>query len=132
MNFLADIILLAHFAFVLFILTGLLLIWLGGVLNGRWVRNARFRLLHAAAMLFVAVESVIGMACPLTVWENSLRGTNNGSGFVQLWVSRLLFYDLPDWVFTAVYLGVAGIILLTFISVPLNDKNGLFKHHFHR
>ncbi len=132
MSFWADVVLLIHFSFVLFIVGGLLLIWLGAALSWRWVRNAKFRILHAAAMLFVAAESIIGVACPLTVWENSLRGTNTESGFIQLWVSRLLFYDLPNWVFTTIYLGVAAAILLTFLSVPLNDKNALFKHHFHR
>jgi len=132
MSFWADVVLLVHFSFVLFIVGGLLLIWLGAALNWRWVRNTKFRILHAAAMLFVVLESIIGVACPLTLWENSLRGTSSELGFVQAWVSRLLFYDLAQWIFTLIYIGVAAAILLTFIGVPLNDKHALFKHHIHR
>ena len=41
MTWLADLILIAHFAFVLFVVGGLALIWIGAVAGWRWVRNAR-------------------------------------------------------------------------------------------
>lgn len=115
MALLADIILALHFLFVLFVVGGLFAIWAGAVLGWGWVRNFRFRLAHLAAILFVAAESLVGVACPLTVWESLLRraGTEPGS-FMQRWVWRLLYYDLPEWAFTLIYALFAVLVLATF------------------
>ena len=65
-----------------------------------FVRNFRFRLAHLAAILFVVGESLIGMVCPLTLLEDSLRRTATGSNFIQRWLHRILFYDVPEWMLT--------------------------------
>jgi hypothetical protein len=114
---LADLILVVHFCFVLFVICGLVLIWLGAARSWRWVRNFWFRIAHLAAILFVAGESVAGMVCPLTVWEDALRGRGHESGFIQRWVGRLLYYDFPGWVFIAAYLLFALAVVITFIRV---------------
>jgi len=114
---LADLILIVHFCFVLFVVGGLFLIWLGAMRSWRWVRNFWYRITHLAAMLFVAGESVAGMVCPLTVWEDALRGRGHESGFIQRWVGRLLYYDFPEWVFIAAYLLFALAVVITFIRV---------------
>jgi hypothetical protein len=119
---LADLLLVAHVAVVLFIVGGLAAIAVGGVLGWGWVRGFRWRALHLAAMGFVAVGAVVGWICPLTVWEDALRRrageTAYGTGFVQYWLERLLYHDWPDWVFTALYLAVFGAILLAWRLVP--------------
>ena len=117
MTGLADLILVVHFCFVLFVVCGLLLIWLGVVRGWRWVRNFWFRSAHLAAILFVAGESVAGMVCPLTVWEDALRGRGHESSFIQRWVSRLLYYDFPEWLFIAAYLLFALVVVITFIRI---------------
>ena len=117
MTGLADLILVVHFCFVLFVVCGLLLIWLGVVRGWRWVRNFWFRSAHLAAILFVAGESVAGMVCPLTVWEDALRGRGHESSFIQRWVGRLLYYDFPEWVFIAAYLLFALAVVITFIRI---------------
>lgn len=83
-----------------------------------FVRNFRFRLAHVAAILFVVGESLVGMVCPLTWLENSLRGTETGNGFIQRWLHRILFYDVPEWVLTAVYVLFAVLVVITFRLVP--------------
>jgi Domain of unknown function DUF29 len=41
-------------------------------------------------MGFVAFEAVIGMICPLTLWEDVLRsGRAREAGFIERWVGRL-------------------------------------------
>jgi hypothetical protein len=82
----ADALLVLHFAIVVFIVGGLVLTWIGGALGWRWVRNPRFRWTHLAAIAFVALEAIIGMTCPLTVWEDALRGAGSGESFVGRWV----------------------------------------------
>ena len=117
MSGLADLILLVHFCFVVFVVCGLFLIWLGAARGWRWVRNFWYRIAHLAAILFVAGESVAGMVCPLTMWEDALRGRGHESSFIQRWVSRLLYYDFPEWVFIAAYLLFALAVVITFIRV---------------
>jgi hypothetical protein len=119
---LADLILGAHVAIVLFIVGGLVAIVAGGALGWGWVRGFRWRALHLAAMAFVAVGAVVGWICPLTVWEDALRRRAGEwgyqDGFVQHWLERLLYHDWPDWAFTVLYLAVFGAILLAWWRVP--------------
>jgi hypothetical protein len=118
-TWLADIVLIVHFLFVLFVLAGLPLIWIGAAFSWRWVRNPYFRLAHLGAIGFVAFEAVIGMVCPLTLWEDVLRSGGVGEvGFIDRWVGRLLYYDLPPWVFTASYLAFALAVAITYYVIP--------------
>jgi hypothetical protein len=114
----ADIILTVHFLFVLFVVGGLILIWTGAALRWRWIRNSWFRLAHLAAIVFVAAESLIGVACPLTQWENALRpGDSYGGSFIQSWLHRLLYYDLPESVFTLAHILFALAVIITFFAI---------------
>lgn len=115
---LADLILVIHFLIVLFNVGGLLAIWLGAALGWGWVRNFWFRVIHLGLMGFIAVQAAIGALCPLTVWEDQLRGGEPGNGFLQRWIAQLLFYDLPGWFFTVAYIAFAGLVLLTFFLIP--------------
>ncbi|MGE5027155.1 MAG: DUF2784 domain-containing protein [Betaproteobacteria bacterium] len=109
---LADLVLAIHFLFVLFVAAGLPAVWVGAIRGWRWVRNFRFRFAHLAATLFVAAESLIGITCPLTAWEDLLRRAETGrSSFMQRWVVRLLYYNLPEWMFTVAYVLFALLVL---------------------
>ena len=115
---LADFILAVHFLFALFVVGSLPLIWIGAWMGLGFVRNLRFRLAHLLAILFVAGESLIGMVCPLTSLEDALRGTGNAASFVQRWLQRILYYDLPEWVLTVSYVMFALLVAFTFVIVP--------------
>ena len=118
-SLLADAILILHVAFVGFIVGGFFLILLGAWRGWRWIRSPTFRYMHLAAIVFVSLETLFGIACPLTVWEDALRGTAAGSpGFIERWLSHLLFYDLPGWVFTLAYVSFAALIGFLLLSVP--------------
>ena len=104
----ADAILLIHFAFAAFVVVGLPLIWIGHYRRWSFVRNFWFRLAHLLAMGSVAAESLLGMVCPLTVWESQLRLLADGrqqyeGECVQYWVRRLMFFDLSQTTFTIIY-----------------------------
>ena len=121
---LADGLLVVHFAIAAFIVGGLVLVWTGAPLGWRWVRNPWFRYLHLAAIVFVAGEALVGMACPLTVWEDMLRGGTRPDSFVGRWVQRLLFYQAPEWVFASAYAAWAAAAALTLVLVPPRRKAG--------
>ncbi len=101
-----------------FILGGLVLVWIGAAAGWAWIRNARFRHLHLAAIAFVAAEALLGFACPLTLWEDLLRGGARPDSFVGRWVRYFLFYDAPAWVFTTLYVAWACAAAATFLFVP--------------
>jgi len=121
-TFLADVILIVHFAFVLFVIGGLGVTWLGASLGWQWVRNFRFRVAHLCAILLVAAEAIAGIWCPLTIWEARLRGADAEKGFVATWVHRVLFYDFPPWVFTTAYVTFALLVALTFWLIPPTQR----------
>lgn len=124
-SLLADLILILHFAFVMFIGGGLALVWTGAGLGWRWVRNFWFRVAHLGAILFVAGEALAGVWCPLTVWEDLLRGGARGEiSFIARWIHRILFYSFPEWVFSVAYLVFALIVAATWWLVrPERQKS---------
>ncbi len=115
---LINAVVIVHLLIVLFNVAGLPLIYLGAALRWTWVRSRAWRVLHLGAILFIAAESLIGISCPLTVWEDTLRGQQSASGFIERWIDQLIFYDAPTWVFTAAYVAFAAVVLITWIAVP--------------
>ena len=115
---LADAILVVHAAFVLFVVGGLAATWVGLALDRPFARNPWFRNLHLAAIAFVVLESLLGMMCPLTVWEYQLRGVQSEAGFIQRWVHALLFWSWPAWVFTTIYVAFGLLVALTWWRFP--------------
>jgi len=115
---LADLVLLAHFLFVLFVVASLPLVWVGAIANWRWVRHFGFRACHLGAILIVSVEALAGIWCPLTILEDALRGQVADKSFIARWLHALLYYDLPAWMFTAAYLAFAVAIALTWWRIP--------------
>lgn len=127
--FLADVVLIIHFLYVLFVLVGLLFIWVGNYRRWNWIRKFWFRIIHLASIIFVVIISIFGVPCPLTILERNLR-LLGGKGFyiqsfVQHWVHKVLFYFAPDEVFTIIYIAFAMLVGGTFYFVPIHfSKRG--------
>ena len=121
-RFLADGVLFLHLAYVAFVVLGMVAILVGLWRRWRWVRNFWFRVAHFLAIAYVALESLVGVICPLTTWENRLRELGGRPGqpgsFIGRWVHRLIFLDLPPWVFTVCYCLFAAAVLATLILAP--------------
>jgi len=121
--FLADLIVVLHFCYVTFTVGGEVLILVGAAVNWRWIRNLAFRIVHLGSVVLVAVEALMGASCPLTAWEYQLRGLAGQRveaqiSFVARLVRSIIFYDFPAWVFLVIYVGFAGVVVLTFIFLP--------------
>lgn len=124
---LADVVLVFHFAYLLFTVGGEALILLGGLLNWSWIRNRVFRRIHLAAVLFVAVEALIGYLCPLTQIEYSLRQAagqqvESEISFLARIIRSVLFYDFPGWFFTLLYVGFGALVLITYLLIPVRKQ----------
>jgi hypothetical protein len=119
---LADLVLVVHFAFVCFVVIGLLLIWIGWFRHWTFVRNIWFRMVHLAAIGVVAAESLVGFVCPLTTWENRLRAMGGAQSyddaFIQHWLHRFMFFDLGEQMFTIIYFIFFLAVALSLWLVP--------------
>lgn len=117
----ADVLLFSHVLFVAFVVFGLLLIFVGKLLEWGWIRNPWFRVAHLAAIAIVALQSWAGVICPLTTWEMALReraGEVSYSGtFISHWLETLLYYQAPAWVFTACYTFFAALVVISWFWV---------------
>jgi len=119
MIWLANAILVLHALIVLFIVGGLIAIWVSAATNCKWVRNRVFRRAHIAAIGIVATLAVVGLPCPLTVLEDQLRaGAPGAQGFVQRWVGACLYWDLPGWAFTLAYVAFLLAVVVTWRRIP--------------
>ena len=127
---LADVVLTLHVGFVVFVVAGLLLIYLGYFLQWSWVRNRVFRVLHLLAIGVVVIQSWLGIVCPLTTLEMWLRAqageiTYAGS-FIQHWMQQILYFDAPWWVFTAIYTAFASLVIVSWLVVRPNSSASPF------
>jgi hypothetical protein len=119
---LADLIVVFHASYVSFVVFGLVLILLGAVMRWQWVRNFWFRIAHLTAIGIVVFESLVGIPCPLTVWESQLRRAAGQAGysgdFIGYWAHQLIFYRAEPWVFTMIYILFGVAVLAAFILAP--------------
>jgi hypothetical protein len=119
---LADAIAVLHFAIVAFVVLGMAAILAGVAWRWKWVRNFWFRAIHLATIGAVVAESLCGIACPLTNWEDRLReaggGTIEPGSFVGRLVHSLLFVDLSPAVLCVCYVVFGVAVLLVFVVAP--------------
>jgi hypothetical protein len=121
-GYLADLIVAAHLAYAAFIVVGQAAIVVGVVRKWAWVRNPWFRFGHLAAIAVVAAEALLGVDCPLTLWEARLRGLAgqevSGETFIGRLLHRLLFCEAAPWVLNACHVGFALLVIGTFVLAP--------------
>jgi hypothetical protein len=133
---LADLILITHTLVVLFIVGGLVVIWIGYFRKWRFVRNFYFRIAHLLAMGFVAVQTIFGEMCPLTTWEDQLRvragvGPQYEASFIGHWLGKILFYEIDDKVLVIVYTMFFALVVWTvFLVKPRNPRKSRGRRMF--
>ena len=125
-SLLADLLVVLHLGYALFVVVGFVLIWVGRFLAWDWVRRPAFRIPHLFCTLIVPLEALGGLVCPLTDWENRLRRAagqpTEEIGFIARLVRDVLFWEAPAWVFTLIYVGFGALVLATFFAVPLRRR----------
>ena len=103
-QYVADLVVFLHAAFVLFVL-------LGGVAVLRWQRLAWF---HLPAALWGALIELGGWICPLTYLENHLRRMGGEAGYGVTFIERYLeplLYPLGLTRHTQLVFGLSALLL---------------------
>ena len=122
----ADVVLLLHAIFVVFVVSGLVLILVGGALSWAWIRLRWFRMTHLAAIGVVVVQSWLGAICPLTTLEMALRtqaGESSYPGsFIAHWVEVALYFQAPSWVFVVCYTAFGVLVVAAWFWVRPRER----------
>lgn len=116
---LAEIVLVLHFCFVIFVVLGGLLV----------LRRHRLAWLHVPAVIWGVLIEFFWWACPLTTLENSLRqlGGEAGyeTGFIDYYVSAVLYAPLAPQM--RITLGLLLIVFNLLIYLYLLRQHFFFR-----
>ncbi len=128
---LADVIVVMHFAWILFMLLGFILTLCGFFWKeffDRWL----FRILHLFGITYVSFLAIMGKYCPLTIWENSLRAkydptlTYSGSYIVH-YIEKLVYLDVNLLVILIPTVFIAIFTVVVFMIKPPTKMRKIFK-----
>ncbi len=121
----AEIVLVVHFLFVIFVIFSLFAIIIGKFRQWHWVRNRWFRIAHLSAIGIVVLQAWFGLRCPLTTLEKHLRLKAGElvyeESFIEHWLGKLLYYDLPVWVFVVTYSVFGALVFISWFWVRPNS-----------
>ena len=118
MSLIADIVLLSHFCVVTFVTFGFFLIPIGYKLGWVWIANKKLKIIHSGLMVFITLETLLGMTCPLTSIENHFRGIYQSKSFIRYWVERLIYWDFSPQIFIILYCILLGWTLFMWKLFP--------------
>ena len=119
----ADIIVVFHFAWILFLI--------GGAFIGRWVRWVMW--IHVAALGYSVLLQIFSWICPLTcleVWLRSRGGGESYAGsFIAHYLEKLVYLEIPQgWLLllTAIVIGTSAVVYYnaTHKAATTPDRNG--------
>ena len=119
----ADVIIVAHFLYILFMLLGFLLTIYAVLFWEKFFDRWLFRSLHLLGIFYVASLSILGKYCPLTILENELRlryevsAVYSGS-FIVHYLERLVYPDVNPLVIQIPTVFLAIFTIVVFIVRP--------------
>lgn len=119
---LSHVVLGVHIVVASFIVGGLVVIPLGKWRGWPFVHIFWWRLTHVGVIIVVALQKVLGKICFLTVWEDALLARAGQDPYhmpaIHSWAERLIYWDLPLWFLTVLYLAVLALALWLWRRVP--------------
>jgi hypothetical protein len=119
----ADAIIVVHFLYILFMLSGFLLTGYALFFRQKFFDWWLFRSLHLLGIFYVASLSILGKYCPLTILENELRlryeaySVYSGS-FIVHYLEKLVYPDVNPLVIQIPTVFLAIFTIVVFIVKP--------------
>ena len=128
---LADLIMVIHLAWILFMLWGFVLT-IRGFFYPKFFDRWIFRTVHLLGILFVVTLEILGKYCPLTLWENALRShynpeTDYPGSFIVKQIEQMIYPDVPPLVVIIPAILIAAFTLAAYILKPPAKLMTLFK-----
>jgi hypothetical protein len=112
-RFLADAVMLVHFAFLAFVALGGFLAW----------HRPRVLVLHAVAVAWGLVSVLVHVECPLTAWEDRFRrlaGEQGLSrGFIDTYLTGVIY---PREYLPAIQLAVGCLVAVSWAGVVVRRR----------
>ena len=99
----SEIVLIFHFMIVLFFIAGF---FIGLVWN-----QPIFRYIHASFLGGTTLLMILGIPCPLTLLEESLRNESYGGSFLGTWLNRIIYLE---W-FDPLHVLIADVLFMTLV-----------------
>lgn len=121
-NVLADIIVVMHFVWILFMLVGFVLTLCGFFWKGffdHWL----FRTLHLFGIVYVGLLAILRQYCPLTILENILRSKYNPNltypgSFMAYYIEKVVYPDVDPLILIIPTGIIAFFTVIVFILRP--------------
>ncbi len=118
----ADIIVIVHFIFILFMLSGIVLT-IAGFFREKYFKHWLFRTLHLCGILFVAILAILGKYCPLTILENLAMMRHNPDlaypgSFIVHYIEELVYPNVDPMIIIIPTVILAVFTLVMFIIKP--------------
>ncbi len=129
---LSYLMVLLHSLCVLFIVLSVPVIMAGHLLQWPFVKNFYYRSIHLGMLMVPVVETILGLPCPLTLWENQLRKLGGleeySKGCLQYWMEQWfhLAINAQTVDITSLLIGISC-VFLCFLVPPKFVK--ITSHH---
>lgn len=119
----AALVLAVHLSIIAFNLFGLVAVPLGALRGWRFVHAPLWRLMHIASLGITAAQAALGRVCFLTFWQAVLSEEPGGTEpLIMGFVNSLIYWPLPMWAFTLIYIAVFAYALALLWLVPLRRR----------
>ena len=121
MDALANVVVVVHLAYFVFVVWGFVNILIGAFRHWPWIYNPWFRMIHLLAVLLIPAEDVFHFSCLLNTAENVLRPTpveqvpSSGVGYA---LNQLLHHTIPGRVLDGMYWTLGVVLLVLMFAVP--------------
>jgi len=127
----ADLIVVIHFLWILFMLFGFFLT-LKGFFNPKFFDRWLFRTLHLCGIAYVGLLALLREYCPLTVLENSLRAKYNPElvypgSFMIHYIEKLVYPDINQLIILIPTIAIAVFVIIIYIIKPPAKIRKIFK-----
>ena len=130
-NVIADIIVILHFIWIMFMIIGFIFT-VCGFLWKKFFEWALFRTVHLCGIVYVTLLALLGEYCPLTIFENALRTSYDPTltypgSFISHYIEHLVYPDVHPLYIIIPTIGIAVFTLIMYIIKPPSMIRKLFK-----